>query len=620
MSAYEHELESLHYTTRFVDGLKPAIRAVVAVQMPPDLDTAYTLALLQEEVAGELVPVKPGPAPWVPPVTRRPQPLPLPPPHAPVRGPEDKRGAPPPKIMPAEDKWAALRAYRRARGLCYTCGERYSRDHQCKGTVWLHVLQEVLDLFSDDAAVVSDSSTTDPLEPADLMLLAVDATVSAPSTLKFQLAGMVQNQHVTFLVDSGSTFSFLHQRYASQLDSVVPLSSTSRVKVADGAVLLCSAGLSQCEWDCDGHLFWSDFKLLALEGFDGILGIDWLARHSPMHVDWNQHRMSFLHQGQMITLVGQYPDQFACTVVELISVTALDTPAIPSEVQPLLDAFPTMFADPVGLPPRRLCDHSIPLILGAQPVNRRPYRYAPQLKTEIERQVAEMFDSGVVQPSNSAFSSPIILVKKKDETWRMVVDYRHFNALTIKSKYPVPVIDELLDELAGATWFSKLDLRAGYHLIRLTPGEEYKTAFQTHHGHFEFKVMAFGLTGAPATFLSAMNATLAPFLRKFVLVFFDDILIYSHSLDEHLQHIELVLQQLRDHRWQVKLSKCAFAQQSIAYLGHIISAAGVATDASKIATVRDWPAPTCVKALRSFLGLSAIIANLCATMESSAGL
>lgn len=143
-----------------------------------------------------------------------------------------------------------------------------------------------------------------------------------------------------------------------------------------------------------------------------------------------------------------------------------------------------MFAEPVELPPRRLCDHSIPLIAGAQPINKRPYRYSPQLKTEIERQIQEMLQSGVISLSNSSFPSPIILVRKKDGTWRIVVDYRHLNALTIKSKYPVPIIEEFLDELAGASWFSKLDLCAGYHQIRLAQGEEYKTAFQTHHGQF----------------------------------------------------------------------------------------------------------------------------------------
>lgn len=174
----------------------------------------------------------------------------------------------------------------------------------------------------------------------------------------------------------------------------------------------------------------------------------------------------------------------------------------------------------------------------------------------------------------------------------------------MKGKYPLPVIDELLDELSGSKWFSKLDLRAGYHQIRLAPGEEYKTAFQTHNGHYEFRVMAFGLTGAPATFQFAMNAALAPVLRKFALVFFDDILIYSRTYEEHLDHVQQVLAILEKEKWQVKLSKCAFAQQRIAYLGHVISADGVSTDESKIEAVRTWPKPENLKALRGFLGLS----------------
>jgi len=176
--------------------------------------------------------------------------------------------------------------------------------------------------------------------------------------------------------------------------------------------------------------------------------------------------------------------------------------------------------------------------------------------------------------------------------------------LTVKSKYPLPVIDELLDELHGSSWFTKLDLRAGYHQIRLTEGDEHKTAFHTHHGHFEFTVMAFGLTGAPATFQAEMNRTLASKLRRCALVFFDDILIYSTTYQEHLHHIQEVLQLLADNQWKVKLSKCAFAQRSINYLGHVISAEGVATDDSKITAVRDWPTPEDVKQLRSFLGLA----------------
>lgn len=195
---------------------------------------------------------------------------------------------------------------------------------------------------------------------------------------------------------------------------------------------------------------------------------------------------------------------------------------------------------------------------GAVPVNIRSYRHKPELKTEIDRQVAELLASGVIQKSTSPFSSPTLLVKKKDGTWRLCTDYRQLNAMTTVTKFPVPVIEELLDELAGAQWFSKLDLRAGYHQIRMAEGEEFKTAFQTHSGHFEYRVMSFGLAGAPATFLGAMNDTFQPLLRKCVLVFFDDILVYSRTLDEHLLHLQQVLELLRRDQRQVKISKCAF--------------------------------------------------------------
>jgi len=166
----------------------------------------------------------------------------------------------------------------------------------------------------------------------------------------------------------------------------------------------------------------------------------------------------------------------------------------------LLEEFSVAFDPPSGLPPSRSCDHTIPLIEGATPVNVRPYRYPPAVKDEIERQVADMLKAGIIQHSISPFSSSVLLVKKKDHTWRFCVDFRHLNAITGKCKYPVPVINEFLDELAHASWFTSLDLTAGYHQVKLKPGEEYKTAFQTHSGHYEFRVMAFGLSGGPATF------------------------------------------------------------------------------------------------------------------------
>jgi hypothetical protein len=239
-----------------------------------------------------------------------------------------------------------------------------------------------------------------------------------------------------------------------------------------------------------------------------------------------------------------------------------------------------------------------------QPVNVKPYRYSPQQKNEIERQIKEMLRQGIIQSSHSPFASPVLLVRKKDGTWRFCVDYRHLNAVTVKDRFPMPVVDELLDELAGSKFFTKLDLRSGYHQIRLAEDDECKTTFRTHSGHYEFRVMPFGLTSAPATFQAAMNTVFAHAIRKYVLVFVDDILIYSKTLLEHQQHLRDVFRLLEQNQLFVKKSKCTFAQQSLEYLGHIISSTGVSTDPTKISAVQNWPRPTNLKQLRGFLGLA----------------
>lgn len=456
----------------------------------------------------------------------------------------------------------------------------------------------------------------------NLMAISVQAISGSECKGTIRLQGWLQKRQVLMLVDSGSTHSFINAELAKNMEGAQPLGKEVQVRVADGSVLQCASVIPNCTWWIQGCSFHSDLRVLQLGSYDVILGMDWLSMHSPMEVDWVRKSMSFEYQGLPIHLQGVSAVTNQCNeisydqlrgmtrrnsisvVLQLCTVEETPEAPVPQAVRPLIEQFSDLFEEPTSLPPRRACDHAIPLLPGAQPVNLRPYRYLPALKDELERQVAEMLKNGVIRHSNSAYSSPALLIKKKDGTWRVCIDYRRLNASSVKTKYPMPIIEELLDELHGASWFSKLDLRAGYHQIRLARGEEHKTAFQTHRGHSEYLVMSFGLTGAPATFLSAMNQTLAPLLRKCVLVFFDDILVYSATLDEHIHHLSQVLQLLRQHDWKVKLSKCAFGQRSLSYLGHVISDQGVSTDNSKIEAIKNWIQPTTPKQLRGFLGLA----------------
>ena len=272
---------------------------------------------------------------------------------------------------------------------------------------------------------------------------------------------------------------------------------------------------------------------------------------------------------------------------------------------PIVSDYMGVFPDELpGLPPDRALTFEIELLPGTAPISKAPYRMAPAELKELQAQLQELLDKGFIRPSYSPWGAPVLFVKKKDGTLRMCIDYRELNKVTIKNKYPLPRIDDLFDQLKGAAVFSKIDLRSGYHQLKIKDSDVPKSAFRTRYGHYEFLVMPFGLTNAPAAFMDLMNRVFSEYLDKFVIVFIDDILIYSKDQEEHKEHLRITLQTLQEHQLYAKFSKCEFWLDSVQFLGHVISKDGITVDPAKIEAVSKWPVPTTVTDIRSFLGLA----------------
>ncbi|KAK8947051.1 hypothetical protein KSP39_PZI006620 [Platanthera zijinensis] len=441
---------------------------------------------------------------------------------------------------------------------------------------------------------------------------------SPPLTMR--LVGRVRRERVTILVDSGSTHNFIHPDVARKVGQQIDTGAAFQVMVADGSKLQCQGMLKAVELRMQEYVGCTDVYLLPIRGSDMVLGVQWLQQLRRVTFDWDQMTMEFMQGGRQFCLTGlrsspvkeislrslQQLEESSSLMAILLGVRSDEEglTQVPDQLRPLVEEYDDIFQEPSTLPPSRFRDHQIVLQTGAEPPNIRPYRYPYIQKAEIERSVKEMLDAGIIRPSTSSFSAPIILVKKKDGSWRFCVDYRALNSVTVKDKFPIPVIEELLDELHGATLFTKLDLRSGYYQILMKEEDVHKTAFRTHDGHYEFLVMANGLTGGPSTFQANMNEIFRSFLRRFVLIFFDDILIYSATWEDHLLHVAQVFSTLRQHQLYAKRSKCSFGQPEVEYLGHLVSVEGVKADPRKIENMLSWPRPLTIRALRGFLGLT----------------
>ncbi|GJV41483.1 putative reverse transcriptase domain-containing protein [Tanacetum coccineum] len=354
--------------------------------------------------------------------------------------------------------------------------------------------------------------------------------------------------------------------------------------------------------------------------FDVILGMDWLASHratidcyARTVIFGNVRQPEFVYHGssplksvklisamKARTLISHGCQGFWLLVHGHILV---ESPNIENlfVVREFADVFPDELP---GLPPAREIEFGIELIPGAEPISKAPYRMAPVELKELKEQLQEMLENGFIRPSVSPWGAPVLFVKKKDGSMRLCIDYRELNRITIRNRYPLPRIDDLFDQLQGAKYFSKIDLRSGYHQLRVREQDISKTAFRTRYGHYEFLVMPFGLTNAPAVFMDLMNRIFHEYLDKFVIVFIDDILVYSKSEEEHEQHLRIVLEILRQKKLYAKFLKCEFWLQQVAFLGHIVSADGIIMDPSKVEAITKWPELLQVDGGKSFLGLA----------------
>jgi hypothetical protein len=330
---------------------------------------------------------------------------------------------------------------------------------------------------------------------------------------------------------------------------------------------------------------------------DILLGMDWMTRHRvSLDISSRAVEIDSPYQGTTVLYLSPW---------KCINSCAYAIEGIKIEDIPIVCEYPYIFPDDLpGMPPDRDIEFIIELQPGTAPISKRPYRMPPNELAELKIQLQDVLDKGFIHPSASTWGCLALFMKKKDNSLRLCVDYHPLNAVTIKNKYPLPRIDILFDQLAGAKVFSKIDLRSGYHQIKIRPSDIPKTAFFTRYGLSEYLVMSFGLTNAPAYFMYLMNSVFMPELDRFIVVFIDDILIYSKNLEDHARHLHVVLQRLRDHHLYAKFSKCEFWLDTVKFLGHTISSDGISVDLSKVQEVLDWKPPTSIHQIRSFLGLA----------------
>ena len=455
----------------------------------------------------------------------------------------------------------------------------------------------------------------------------------------FKLRTFFGSHAATALLDSGASTDFIDPAFARRCELTLTPSSRS-VKLADGSLVNAQGQIATtCTLAAakgDPIPYAATFTATPLEGYDMILGMSWLTAHDPL-IGWNSRSITIRPAGTKVQRLirpleclggepsvarmasitlkgfrrahrrGEVEDMYAVMIRPTDAASSpaesKEDPAIEIVLREFADVFPDKLPD--GLPPNRGVEHKIELKPGSRPPPARPLRHQSSKDLAVfEEYTRSLIASGQLRVSHSPYGSMALIVRKQDGTPRVVVDYRALNDLTVKNKYPLPLMDEMFDRVHGAKFFTKIDLRTGFHQIRIADEDIEKTAFRTRYGSFEYLVLPMGLCNAPGTFMQLMNDTFRDMLDKSVLVFLDDILVFSRTKEEHIAHLREVLLRLRKQQLYAKRSKCEFLKAEVEFLGHRIGAAGLSVSQDKVQAVRDWPTPNNVHDVRSFLGLA----------------
>jgi hypothetical protein len=490
----------------------------------------------------------------------------------------------------------------RRKQLCFTCKEPWNPTHKCMGRGQVHYIEVTSDNEEEEEIDQIQNMEAETIETEEEQITGQDsmatlASISGvPKYNTFRMRGVLQGQRVSVLIDGGASHNFIDSTLLKRRHIPTVEFEGFKVEVAGGGTMPCDRYIPGMKLTLGRHELIQDVYVMDLPDTNIILGVQWLNTLGPITTNYKTMEMSFTEEGgRKVVLRGMTGNAAKVVTAKRMEaifqrdeivyaskcriVTRMDEQGkvhYTPEIKEILDRHHKVFGPiPPGVPPDRGFEHIIELEEGAKPVITTPYRHPKKYKDEIEKAIKELLDMGHIRPNSSPFASSVVLVKKKDGTMRMCIDFRALNKKTIKNRYPIPRIDELLDELHGAIYFTKIDLRSGYHQIKMREEDISKTTFRCHYDHYEFLVMPFGLTNAPATFQSCMNHVFNKQLRKYLLVFFDDLLIYNKTWEEHLRHVDQILSIMEEQSLYAKESKCEFGMTKVLYLGHIIGAKGV---------------------------------------------